>query len=602
MPGLSLVCRTDGVDIERHLHALGQPSHSEGYETSVLLSSEHFIVSFTKYPDYPITVIPHELYIILVEGHIYGSTQENLADEIRRVASLVYEGQSDREVTRWLLDTPGEFLIVVGDKALRRVVLLNDAVGHLPIYCYSDTRTVVASRELAVAASFAERRGFDKLALMEYLLFSYPLHERTLFADVHRLEAATALSLNTQTAAVSSRTYYSFNLDQREHADRSLHDNAVRLSDLLIRDCKAAGTRLSGSTHVLSLSGGLDSRVVLAAMDRSGIPFEIVTRRDSRSTLDGDVAAAEAACQVLNRSWAVVQPARPQFEDASSLLALRSGGNLLAMSFMLPYLRELRRRYQTSPVYWTGDTGLVLRRHAPRFGLRSEMALVEWVLRNHAVLSVEDVGALLRLEVDTIRQRLSSVLRDFPEKAFDHRYVHFVIAGRIMAWHYEGMDRNRNFFWTYAPLESTPFFRYAMNCPEEHKTNYRLYREILNYLCPHLATVRSAPLGWAPASSRFVLETSMRAWSHEIPLPMSRLLKSLRRRKGSQPRAEIEECLRRQIASPAVQEYFAVEEVGRFLQRCDDYSAKLLLTVTSVIELYSGARSSLLDYENTPFA
>jgi hypothetical protein len=339
-------------------------------------------------------------------------------------------------------------------------------------------------------------------------------------------------------------------------------------------------------------------------MNAAGMAFGLATRRDRKSVREGDVSVAISLSQAVGKPLTLIDLPSPTFDDALSLLQLKGGTNYLPMSFMLPYLRELGESYGGDLIYWSGDTGIALRRYLPKHRLRSEDELVDFLVQRQYGFSLEEVAALLRIAPRTIHEQIKSVLMAFPERSAEQRYVHFVVAGRLMKWHYEGMDRNRCFYWTCSPLEFTPFCEYAMNCPEEQKTDFRLYREVLMRLCPELARFPVAPYTVAPSSRRFMLEMSMRSIFRSLPPRLVDMVKVVLGRKIMHPRAgrEIEECLRRQVLrSEAVRELFAVEEVERCLQRCDHLSAKVILTVTSTIELYSRGETALADYTGLKF-
>jgi asparagine synthase (glutamine-hydrolysing) len=548
-----------------------------------------------------------EHYVVYLEGHLYGMSGSRLDAELRRLGRLLCAPDSNEaDVARWLLDTPGEFLVAAFDKISGCLVVLNDALGHLPVYYYCNDDTFVASRELRfVSALKGGGVSFDRRSLAEYLLFSYPLEQRTLIADVYGLPPAAAIRIDTgNPQPPKPRTYHRFDCDQRRHADRSVSENAARLGDLLVQQCRAAGGTLADATHVLSLSGGLDSRVVLGAMNAAEVPFSPVTRRDPKALREGDVSVAGQLASALKKEVGLIDLDAPLFDDAMLLLYLKGGTNYLPMSFMLPYLKNLGTRYGQNVVYWSGDTGLVLRRHLPKRRLRDEDQLVDLVLRRQGVLKLEEVASLLSMSPDMIRGQLKSVLGSFPERSLEQRYVHFVLAGRIMKWHYEGMDRNRCFFWLCAPLEFTQVFDYAMNCPEEQKTNYKLYRELLMRLCPQLTVFPGAPYTVAPAARRFSVEMRMRSWFRSLPAEVVDFMRVILRRQTVRPRPgpEIQDCLRRQVlGSEAVRECFSVSGVEGFLQRCDHLSAKLLLTVTSSMEMYSGGEMTLSRYTGVRF-
>jgi len=73
------------------------------------------------------------------------------------------------------------------------------------------------------------------------------------------------------------------------------------------------------------------------------------------------------------------------------------------------------------------------------------------------------------------------------------------VADRGMVWHYDGMDRNRSFFWTGTPLEARPLFHYAINCSEQQRLEYVMFKRVMDRLSSKYCELNyaqySAPLG-----------------------------------------------------------------------------------------------------------
>ena len=80
----------------------------------------------------------------------------------------------------------------------------------------------------------------------------------------------------------------------------------------------------------------------------------------------------------------------------------------------------------------------------------------------------------------------------YAEADYNKKYVHFQIYERAFNWAFEGVDRNRYYFWTCTPLLSSNVFEYSMNCPDEQKGPYKLYKHFLMELSPELAVVAYA--------------------------------------------------------------------------------------------------------------
>jgi asparagine synthase (glutamine-hydrolysing) len=610
MPGISFVyTRNHNVNrqTQRILAALDSLLHFPSYHREILLSTSSYLLACTKYKEYPICSFETEDFYFCVEGQIYGKNQSAIRAELKDVAVLFFEDPLDSKgrLKKWLSETSGEFILFFVKKDSNELGILTDALGHLPLYYCKLDGLCLVSREMRFISRLLDNFKIDKAALTQYLLFCYPLGQRSLLEDVSRLGANGFLKINLNSGKIRFGKVFELNFEHKLHANRTAQSNAKHLTEILIEECKAVTRSCENSVNVLALSGGLDSRIVMLGMRHAAVPFYAATRHDSGNASARDVDVAGQLAKLYQLDWHLFELQPPTFRHALKLLHMKNGLNYLGMSFILSFLEGVRKYYGHNVIYWTGDTGLVVRRELPGEDLRTYDILVDRILRGHQIFDPRDIAGLLQTDLKTVREDIKNVLEAYPEQSLGQKFVHFVMHGRTMNWHYEGMDRNRCYFWMSAPLEFTTFFNYAMNCPDSQKTNYRLYRAMLGQMSPASAGIVYAQYRLAPASLLFPILLRAQSTFVKMPQNVKSHFKSLLRQNGHGVPASslLTECIKQQIDnSPILQEYFSNKYARSLLQRSNAIQTKILLTLTSAIEDLTTSNSSLEEYRGREFS
>lgn len=203
--------------------------------------------------------------------------------------------------TRCPLHLEGDFAFVVHDRAQHRTFAARDFMGRRPLYYAEvDTCLVIASSVAAILAHPACPRDLDEVALGELVAVSLSGHDRTPYAAVRALPAATSLTRDGL-SGVRRDAYWRLALSS--DADTQSFDAATEqlselLSSAILERCAAEGPT------TLWLSGGYDSPVLYgvgnAALDKRGL--------DRLSTVsfsypEGDPAREDELITEIVRFW-----------------------------------------------------------------------------------------------------------------------------------------------------------------------------------------------------------------------------------------------------------------------------------------------------------
>lgn len=201
---------------------------------------------------------------IVMEGEVYDED-----DWARRLPGPAPAG--DAEYLLRLYEARGEdfarelngaFAAAIWDGPARRLLVLNDRIGLVPVYyARRGNGLIFAGGARALLADPALSRQIDPLAMAQFLTFQHALGDRTFLADVRLLPGASMLIF--QEGRLTLRRYRELRYAEH-HTPRPEADYVEELLHLL-RQAVRRQARGSLPAGVL-LSGGLDSRVLVALL------------------------------------------------------------------------------------------------------------------------------------------------------------------------------------------------------------------------------------------------------------------------------------------------------------------------------------------------
>jgi asparagine synthase (glutamine-hydrolysing) len=251
----------------------GSPCDVAHFETESLVdSSQHFAVGRVHLGVLqPATQLrPQSDIQVLFHGDLYNEdelasarTIDALAGQSRAVAVIadLYQRAGAAFASR----LEGAFCAAIVDRTRHRVILASDLVGSYPLYwTVARNQLVFASELRAVLRHPDVRRTLDPAAVGDYLTFGFPLGTKTLAAGIHLLPAASTLIFDWETGSVTMSQYASL-VEASEPWQGTRSEYLEALHDTF----KGAVTKAMSGNHSfgLSLSGGLDTRAILSAVN-----------------------------------------------------------------------------------------------------------------------------------------------------------------------------------------------------------------------------------------------------------------------------------------------------------------------------------------------
>ena len=211
-------------------------------------------------------------------------------------AADAFLGRGAGALTGW----EGSYVIVVLDRHAGCIEIVTDRAGSVPVaWAHGDGWLAFAPEAKAVLPMLETRPRIDPEAALAFLAYGYPVGDRTMLASVDLLPPASHMRVDLATARPVREQYWqlAFRPDRRLDRRAAARELAARMFDAH----RAALADHPVATALL-LTGGVDSRVVLGALEAIGeLPSRAVTwgAVDGIPSSDPTVARRlAAACSV----------------------------------------------------------------------------------------------------------------------------------------------------------------------------------------------------------------------------------------------------------------------------------------------------------------
>jgi asparagine synthase (glutamine-hydrolysing) len=282
----------------------------------------------------------HETVWVIFNGEIY-----NFIELRRELESKghVFQTNSDTEVIvhgykEWgeevLSRLNGMFGLAVWDVRARRLIVARDAMGIKPVYYRMENGALFFASEVrALVRSAGRRMDVDAVSLNLFLRYRYTPSPRTLFEGIRKLAAGTMLIV--EGSSVRVQRWYRFQPEPFEAPPR-LEDAKQELLHLY----QAALTRhLIADVPVgLLLSGGIDSALLLALMNRVGKGWRTYTVGYGASFRDDELEDARRTAALFSSDHVSVEMTREGFERALSTVVSTVEEPVAASSIVPMYM------------------------------------------------------------------------------------------------------------------------------------------------------------------------------------------------------------------------------------------------------------------------
>ena len=566
MPGIHIVSNTERLSQEVLTKNLEVLLHYDNYYHETLGQGQNLWIGFTGYPGYPFETLKRGDLLVVMDGKIYGHSLRDLEEELTGIASKWKEAGRDLSLTvkAFAEKYDGDYLIFLADLKRGNGLFFNDPLGRLSVYL-TQKRGIVISREIGFILRLLKNwLEPDPQGIASYLMFSFPLGERTLYRGIRKVRGGVILRL--EEGNIFEENYWKWDLGEKQEI-QSVRKAAEDLRDIFLDAIKKRIMSFPDDRVILSLSGGLDSRAIALAFKTLSVQYHPVTFLDHEGIYGKDVKIAKEVSKKLGNPTTLIELGPLKIEDIEKLIELKGGLNYIRMSSRIHFLREIKNRFGDRISFYTGDEGDIILPYIQMSSrVKSIEDLVHWLIVRHRVFKEGEVHRITGIDPADIAEEIGNMLAEYPEDSLYHKFLHFLIFERRFKWGFEGEDRNRFFFWSLAPFYSLEFFTYAMSLEEKIKKYHRLYREFLALLDGDLIDLPRAQWGFPITSKKVYMREFMKWVLFQLPTLTAFLDRNVDKKKVRMRDPALIDYLERCLEkSPAVKSIINVREAKKIL-------------------------------------
>jgi len=393
----------------------------------------------------------------------------------------------------------GSFALALYDAIRRWVIVVADRMGTFPIYyAHREGRFLFAPNQHPLLCDPFIPAAIDLTALAQYMRFQQLLHDTSFFEAIKLLRGGHYLLYDIAHDHLTEACYWAFDPERPMRSDLSFAEAADETARLVVQ----AVDRCSRGPHRVGifLSGGLDSRIIVAALGQLGhrppaLTFGSPTSRDVyyAALVAEQTGLDHHLCPRTDGHWVK--------EYWRSHLMLTDGSHSWIHMHGIYALAEARERMDVNLSGFAGDgplSGTCIR--DVYLAAHDEMSYAAAIfdglrtIENWPAMSETDEQLLFTPELfQTVKGRAFASLREaiapflrYPEPLRTELFFEYVSDIRHYS-HY--LSFKRAAVEVGLPFIDPDLWDFVFYLPGDYRKDRRLSRAVLSRLSPSLARV-----------------------------------------------------------------------------------------------------------------
>lgn len=487
MPGVSLIYKKK-LDQSLISDSLADLKHERNYKVQKLIENDNFIFSFSGYEGYPNQYFEDDDHVIFVEGLIYNKSDSEIERLLKAISKSYIENDGGKNAVKEFIDSSdGDFIVVIYFKQIDRLVIFNDRWGRLPSYWYCDDDMFIFSRELSFILKFIPCIQFDKVSMVEFLIFEYTLGDRTLIKNIHRVSPSCMFSLTPSGDKPKVDVEKLFDVNLEESPTKLSKNGCIeRCRDLFFQSTNYRINKAREKNYKITadLSGGFDSRIVLAGLCRFNAEADYYT--NSLVTGDQSEWAERVAALYNKKPIRIVASHDINYSDMSKITYITdcTVNGWAALSCYNDSLERTKHVKDVSVRFMGFGSDFMRKPYKVRGGYKT---LADMLKDGYFVnyIKIEHACSITKLDEETFYNHLTAYFNEYPEPTLGNKVKHlyFEYQNNLVN---AGENRHRLHFWTVQPKWSKDLFSFETKCIPVKYTGHDLFIGFIRAIDPIL--------------------------------------------------------------------------------------------------------------------
>lgn len=441
-------------------------------------------IGYSYYESYFIKSWNYKDNIIIYEGCIYNLSQDNIQNDINKIA----ESKEKRElISEFVKKSEGDYLITIYNRTRSSFTIFNDILGGMAAHYYSSDSTFLFSRSLSFIAINIPHLEISRVNLIEFTTIGFNICDHTIFNGVKKLEPSSCIIMETFgekiSVKVSKTTPQDFSLKNKY---KNKEEAAIQLADIFTNSVKRRIEFAQEHSYeiVNSMSGGFDSRTILGGIEKFTHTYTNLTYEYKQ---DESAIARKVLKHIHSKSNYIKLSFKntPHLED--SQLTLETDGKIECYTNSVCY-NDLKFAKENPLIdkrvlFFGGFGGEYLRHPYPRFLLPPK----DWFYLFNP--SIKLTSNVFFSTTEEVTNNLHNCIKDVSKKGksalakflYNEYYQNLVRCS--------GEERIRLFFWTIHPMMSNDFILAIRNRVPLKWVGFHLYKKFLKEIDSRLTEV-----------------------------------------------------------------------------------------------------------------
>lgn len=384
----------------------------------------------------------------------------------------------------------GSFVFVICDLKENKIIIVNDRYGLRPVYYATNNgKLLFASEVKAILEDKTFIREINDETVADFFAFGEIIGNKTFFKGIEVLPPASIAVYDDQNLSI--KQYWDFNYEP----DYSKTEDEF-VDELVKTFKKAVEIRMKDNhRYGVSLSGGLDSRSIVGAIDENKRK-DILTFTFGPLDCDEVKIAKKVSDRAKTKFKAIKITPETIIDNAEKGLYLNDGHRYIGVSYYVsPIYRTISNDIDVAFNGFILDTVVVNPWLTEELiNAKSEEELFDILLEKWRFLS--DRG-LSKLFVDEYYTKIKAYPLSSFKEAFNrakaslpgNRSDLFELRNHTRRWSLMGVVLIRTTIEDSIPAFDNEFIDVAITIPPELRLNYYIYRKFLKKISPELAKI-----------------------------------------------------------------------------------------------------------------
>lgn len=515
MVGLTGIVATqkNDIDVEKLLSKMCNAiRYKDKHKTDVYVNNEVGIGRVhigTFNPDSQPIFNEDRTMCIMMDGEIYD--YQNIKDDLisrghkflignePELILHLYEEYGDNFVHK----LNGIFSLIIWNEDTHKLLIVNDRYGLRPIYYTNHKGYLLFGSEVkAILQDNTFKRVVDDRSVAEFFSFGYILGTKTLFLGIELLPPASIMTYDN-TGHISIKQYWDFdfnkeyeNYNEEYYIEKLSHIISQAIKRQMKKDDRGddRGDNIENNRIGILLSGGLDSRTIIACIDKEYYPIHTFTYG---KTGCNDIKFAQMISDKLGTIHHIFEFEPEDISVYAEELVYKTDGMLNI--FNAPRMQTYGEISEFSNIIlhgWIGDStmGDYLNGHLNQDNLKNFERLCYY-------LPTDFLRNLFGNNYFPIAEKNLNSSKNYIMKLGEHiklpenRLMYCNLKERQRRIISVGFIYMRNYIESRTPFSDYDYIDFSLNIPPNLKYNKKLYKKMIMTTFPQLGDIPHSATG-----------------------------------------------------------------------------------------------------------